>query len=86
MRNKVKNWIVGIGCGERKYKISNVTYTVSSSFEPFESKNSIKGRFERTIVSDFVPLTIKTPDCIMADEYVCSAAGKEDNNAVEEEN
>ena len=86
MKNKLAAWIVGIGCEERKYKINNVTYTVSSHFEPFESKNSIKGRFERTIVSDFVPLTLKTPDCIMADECVCSAAGKEDNNAVEKEN
>jgi hypothetical protein len=92
MKNKLAAWIVGIGCGERKYKINNVTYTVSSCFEPFESKNSIKGRFERTIVSDFVPLTIKTPDCIMADEYVCSGciasddAREEDNNAVEKEN
>ena len=86
MKNKIAAWIVGIGCGERKYKVNNVTYTVSSSFEPFDSKNNIKERFERTIVSDFVPLTLLTPKDKMTDEYVCSAAGEEDNNAVEKEN
>ena len=86
MRSKIKNWIVGIGCGERQYKINNVTYTVSSHFEPFESKSNIKDRFERTIVSDFVPLTILPQQDKMANEYVCSAAGEEENNAVEEEN
>ena len=86
MKNKISAWIIGIGCGERKYKINNVTYTVSSSFEPFQSKNNLKERFERTLISDFVPLTIPESQDKMADEYVCSAAGKEDNYAVEKEN
>lgn len=86
MKNKVMNWIIGIGCRERQYKVNDVTYMVSSHFEPFESKNNIKDRFERTIVSDFVPLTILPQQDKMANEYVCSAAGEEDNNAVEEEN
>ena len=90
MRNKIKNLIVGIGCGERQYKINNVTYTVSSRFEPFESKSNIKDRLERTIVSDLVSLTILPQEDKMADEYVCSGciasddAREEDNNAVEE--
>ena len=45
MKNKVMNWIIGIGCGERQYKVNDVTYMVSSHFEPFESKNNIKDRF-----------------------------------------
>ena len=85
MKSNLINWIIGIGCGERKYKVNNVTYTVSSSFEPFQSKNNLKERFERTLISDFVPLTIPESQDKMADEYVCSTAGEEDNNAVEEE-
>ena len=86
MKTKISAWIVGIGCGERKYKVNNVTYTVSSCFEPFESKSNLKDRFERTIVGDFVPLTLLSPKDKMANEYVCSAAGEENNNAVEKEN
>lgn len=83
MKEKASGWIIGIGCGERKYSINNVTYTVSSGFEPMECKNNLKDRLERTIVSDFAPLTIPEPQDKMTDEYVCSAAGEEDKNAVE---
>lgn len=86
MMKKASAWVIGIGCGERKYKLNNVTYTVSSSFEPVKSKNTLKERFERTFISDFVPLTIVDTKNKMADEYVCSAAGEEDNHAVEKEN
>ena len=86
MKNKIAAWIIGIGYGERKYSINNVTYTVSSRFEPMKSKSNLKDRLERTIVSDFVPLTIPEPQDKMADEYVCSAAGEEENHAVEKEN
>lgn len=84
MKNKILNWIVGIGCGDRCYKIGDVTYTVSSHFEPINSENKINDRLKRTIISDFVPLTLLTPTDKIADEYVCSTAGEEDYNAVEE--
>lgn len=90
MKNKILNWIVGIGCGDRQYKIGDVTYTVCSHFEPTASKNRIKDRLEKTIISDFVPLTLLESQDKMADEYVCSGCiasddvWKEDYNAVEE--
>lgn len=86
MKDKIRNWVIGIGCGKRQYRINNVTYTVSSHFEPAKSDNRIKDRLARTIVSDFAQLTLlKTTDKII-DGYVCSAAGEEDNYAVEKEN
>lgn len=85
MKNKILKWIVGIGCGDRQYKIGGVTYTVSSRFEPTNSENKINDRIKRTIVSDFTPLTLLESTHKMADEYVCSAAGKEDYFAVEKE-
>ena len=83
MKNKILNWIVGIGCGDRQYKIGCVTYTVSLHFEPTNSENKINDRIKRTIVNDFTPLTLLEPTDKMADEYVCSAAVEEDKNAVE---
>ncbi len=85
MKNTILNWIVGIGGGDRQYKIGGVTYTVSSHFEPTNSENKINDRIKRTIVSDFAPLTLLELTDKMADEYVCSAAGREDYNAVEKE-
>lgn len=86
MNNKIRNWIIGIGCGDRQYKIGDVTYTVSSHFEPMNSKNKINDRIKRTIINDFAPLTLPGFKDKMADEYVCSTAGEEDYNAVEKEN
>lgn len=91
MKNKILKWIVGIGCGDRQYKIGGVTYTVSSRFESTHSENKINDRIKRTIVSDFAPLTLIESRNKMADEYVCSGciasddARREDNNAVEKE-
>jgi hypothetical protein len=91
MSNKILKWIVGIGCGDRQYKIGGVTYTVSSRFEPTKSKNKINDRIKRTIVSDFTSLTLIESKYKMTDEYVCSGciasddARREDNNAVENE-
>ena len=84
MKNKILNWIVGIGCGDRQYKIGGVTYTVSSKFEPINSENKINDRIKRTIISDFIPLTLLESQDKIADEYVCSTAGKEEIYAVEE--
>ncbi len=84
MKNKILNWIVGIGCGDRQYKIGEVTYTVSSHFEPINSENKINDRIKKTIIGDFVPLTLLEPQVKIAEEYVCSTAGKEEIYAVEE--
>ena len=77
--NKRTNWIVGIADGKaHEYKIGNVTFTVLSEFEPIKSENTIKSRFEKSITSDFTDLTDAILQNKMAEEYVCSAAGKED--------
>ena len=77
--NKRTNWIVGISDGKtHEYKIGNVTFTVFSEFEPMKSENTIKSRFEKSITSDFTDLTGEIFEDTMAEEYVCSAAGKED--------
>ena len=79
-------FFVGLGSKDNEYKIGNVNFTVKSRFQKFEIKNveTISDRVKRIITSDFVDLTGKSPPSKMAVEYVCSAAGKEDNNAVEE--
>ena len=77
--NKRTNWIVGISNGNsHEYKIGNVTFTVLSEFEPMKSENTIKSRFEKSITSDFTDLTGEIFEDTMAEEYVCSTAGKED--------
>ena len=77
--NKRTNWIVGISDGKaHEYKIGNVTFTVLSEFEPITSVNTIKSRFEKSITSDFTDLTDAILQNKMAEDYVCSAAGKED--------
>ena len=55
-----------------------VTFTVFSEFEPMKSENTIKSRFEKSITSDFTDLADEIFEDTMAEEYVCSAAGKED--------
>ena len=76
---KQTNSIVGISDGKaHEYKIGNVTFTVFSEFEPMKSENTIKSRFEKSITSDFTDLTGEIFEDTMAEEYVCSAAGKED--------
>jgi hypothetical protein len=77
VNNKSDLWIVGLGAGDREYRINGVTYRVSSRFEPFDSAENLKGRFERTIVSDFIPLTVPKAEDKITAESVCSAAGKE---------
>lgn len=75
---KIGAWICGLAQGKSEYKINNVNFIVESRFEPFDSDTTIKDRFGRTITSDFIPLTVKLEACKMAEEYVCSTAGKED--------
>jgi len=76
--NKISGWICGLSQGERNYKINGVIYTVASRFESLQSENTIKSRFSRTITNDFIDLTDVLKKYKMVDEYVCSAAWKED--------
>lgn len=80
-------FFLGLGSTEdNEYKIGNVNFTVKSRFQKFELKNveTISDRMKRIVTSDFIDLTDKSPPSTMAEEYVCSAAGKEDKYAVEE--
>ena len=76
-KSKIDGWICGLVQGEREYRINNVNFIVESRFEPVDSDNTVKDRFSRTITSDFIPLTGIYERCKIAEEYVCSAAGKE---------
>ena len=76
-KSKIDGWICGLAQGISQYRINNVNFVVDSRFEPVDSETTIKDRFNRTITSDFIPLTEKTEPCKMEAEYVCSAAGKE---------
>ena len=71
---------IGLYSDDQEYKIGNVNFTVGSSFQTLKIKTNqtIADRFKRIITSDFVDLTDDKPPNIMAEEYVCSTAGKED--------
>lgn len=77
--NNQSNWFVGISDGDaHEYKIGNVTFTVFSEFAPAQDEMTIKDRFERSLQSSFTDLTAELLPNKMAEENVCSAAGKED--------
>ena len=72
---------VGLGGQEQVYVINGVTYFVGSNFQKpnFKNDTSIRDRFERLTVNEPIPLQVaEIPDTI-AEEYVCSTVGKEDN-------
>ena len=78
MKNKTNGWICGLLPGEREYNLNGVKYIVSARFESPNSENSIRSRFEEAITNEMIDLTEQPPDSKMAEEYVYSAAGKED--------
>ena len=67
--------------GEQEYTVNGVCYIVGSSFQSSKvpSSNTIQDRFKRIVSGNSVPLSVERTDDTMAAEYVCSAAGKEDN-------
>ena len=75
------NWIIGLGAGEREYKIGDVTYIVTSHFaKPTDTeKLTITDRMKRFVGGDFADLTDEPDTDTMNAEYGCSAAGKEDS-------
>ena len=75
------NWIIGLGAGEREYKIGDVTYIVTSHFaKPTDTeKLTITDRMKSFVGGDFADLTADMDADTIDGEYVCSAAGKEDS-------
>ena len=74
--------------GEHKYKVNGATYIVSAAFKHTgrkEDNTSFPTCVKRILTSDLIHLIITEGNDTMAEEVVCSAAGKEDNIAVEEE-
>ena len=73
---------------EHEYKIGGATYIVSAAFKHTgrkEDNTSFSTCVKKIINSDFAHLIITNENDTMVAENVCSAAGKEDNIAVEEE-
>ena len=76
-----QSFIMGLYADDREYVINGVKYVVSSRFKKFDLKKcgpNLREKMENVIVSDFAPLTIEGLKDTMADEYTCSAVGKED--------
>ena len=67
--------------GEQEYTVNGVCYIVGSSFQSSKvpTSTTIQDRFKRIVSGNSVPLSVERTDDTMAAEYVCSAAGKEDN-------
>lgn len=81
-------FIVGLDNSPREYVINGVRYVVESRFQkPDYKKKSqntmLKDRIGNYITSDFADLPSDNEDNIINTEYDCTAAEKEENNAVE---
>ena len=73
---------------EHEYKVNGATYVVSAAFKHTgrkEDNTSFPTCVKRILTSDLTHLIITEENDTMAAENVCSAAGKEDNIAVEKE-
>ena len=73
---------------EQEYTVTGASYIVSAAFKHTgrkEDNTSFPTCVKRIINSDFAHLIITEGNDTMAAENVCSAAGKEDNIAVEKE-
>ena len=82
-------FIVGFGLNIRDYTVNGVKYIVESKFVPtnfkdMKSNPTIDDRVGKYLKSDFAELPFVESGGKINAEDMCSAAGKEDNNAVEE--
>lgn len=80
-RNTELRFIIGLGADDQEYSVNGVRYIVSSRFQkPFEKpKNPMMSeRINNYLSGDFADLTVNSDYDTMAEEYVCSTAGKED--------
>ena len=67
--------------GDQEYTVNGVCYIVGSCFQSSKvpTNPTIHDRFKRIVSSHSVELSISDKDHTITAEYVCSAAGKEDN-------
>ena len=73
---------------DRKYSMNGATYVVTPVFRHhgiIQNDPTLDKCIRRMIQSDIAPLPKETINATMTAENVCSAAGKEENNAVEKE-
>ena len=63
---------------EHRYQINDVVYVVGAEFEPPHEGRSLWAAFERLLSGRSAHLINLPPRDIIASEYVCSAAGEED--------
>ena len=77
----MKRYYLADKLGEQEYMVNGVRYIVGSCFQSSKTPTSatIQDRFKRIVSGNSVPLSVESTDDTMAAEYVCSAAGKEDN-------
>ena len=74
---------------DREYSMNGATYIVTPVFRHhgrIQNDPTFDKCIKKMIQSDIVPLPKETVNATMTAENVCSAAGKEENNAVEKEN
>lgn len=86
----MNRFIVGFGSDTNEYVINGVRYIVESRYAPVDFRHMdqnarIDHRLENYIAGDFAELTPLHPVDTMKAESVCSAAGREENNAAEKE-
>ena len=77
----MKRYYLAEKLGEQEYSVNGVRYVVGSCFQSSKvpTSTTIHDRFKRIVSGSSVPLSVERTDDTMAAEYVCSAAGKEDN-------
>ena len=77
----MKRYYLADKLDEQEYMVNGVRYIVGSCFQSSKTPTSatIQDRFKRIVSGNSVPLSVESTDDTMAAEYVCSAAGKEDN-------
>ena len=74
---------------DQSYSINGCTFIVTPVFRHhgnIHDDPTLDRAVKKMLESDVIPLPTADNDDTMTAENVCSAAGKEDNNAVEEEN
>lgn len=72
---------------DHEYKINGATYVVSAAFKHTgrkEYNTSFPSCVKKILTGDLTHLSITEENDTITVENVCSAVGKEDNNAVEE--
>lgn len=81
MIRKTRRWFHTLGKKPRCYRVNDVTYIVTSKFERNGTEHTMQTRVAEAIKNDMVEFPQLQPEektCILNEEYVCSAAGKED--------